>query len=747
MSNWKLNGPFLELFDEENASWVPYCEAFGVREKTVDLLGATQMVTLFVDSATTGLNKKQVPPSALLRQNVLRHMYDLGLQIPDTDDEIAATHEILLESAKQAPVQFTHDRAGFATVDGLQVFLLNTPIGLTGPKATSHHLLQEIFAPRGTLDGWRALMEQEVLGHVPLELALAVGAVAPIAHLLREAHLVTDMPLLALVGPSSGGKTTSIRCSASLWALPTEDGMIDDLNATENAFLETIARNVGLPAFIDETSTGVKPSFNLEQLCYFLPKGKGKKRCNSDGSLKRQLTFSGAVVFTSEDSLLRRMAKNQGLHARLIEFSLEKWTHDAAHAERLTEGCCLNYGTAGPELIKWLLASKDLLPQLFAEEREILTSKLGDLTGVEIRIVKSFALLMVAARALRESLALELHLESVRTLLCEQLCHNRPERDIVTRAYEFLQAYIAENGSKFVQISNKGERLTTTRDVWGHVEYYKGKACIWMPETRFDIIMARAGVHSRRDVLSAFAAKGWIAAFSARHYFRDHNINGCRVNACCIFRPNMPSIYDRLAALPQNARSEDLSKVLHDDQYLQLCSEQAEDDCALISAASGTDKMVFGLLYPSAQGMAFAINKPLSQALQVDKQIFMTSIPSERSIVLSCAPIAEGSLKLGLRRAGNLHVNTRQKIINDVLKTFCIELLLGESLAFFEISVENYKGYPVCVIKLDTDSVFSCVRTAADTWELPDDVIYDNTLTNKSNLDLLLSTDTSDETT
>ena len=49
MSNWKLNGPFLELFDEENASWVPYCEAFGVREKTVDLLGATQMVTLFVD--------------------------------------------------------------------------------------------------------------------------------------------------------------------------------------------------------------------------------------------------------------------------------------------------------------------------------------------------------------------------------------------------------------------------------------------------------------------------------------------------------------------------------------------------------------------------------------------------------------------------------------------------------------------------------------------------------------------------
>jgi hypothetical protein len=253
--------------------------------------------------------------------------------------------------------------------------------------------------------------------------------------------------------------------------------------------------------------------------------------------------------------------------------------------------------------------------------------------------------------------------------------------------------------------------------------------------------MERAGVHSRRDVLSAFASKGWIADFGGRHYFRDHTINGCRVNACCIFRPNMPSIYDRLAALPQNAKSEDLAKVLHDDEFLRRCCEQAEDDRALVTAASETDKLVFGILFPCAQGKAFAINKPLSQALQVDKQIFMTSIPSERSIILSSAPIAEGSLKLGLRRAGNLHVNTRQKVINDVLKTFCIELPLGESLAFFEISVENYKGYPVCVIKLDTDSVFSCVRTAADTWELPDDVIYDDTLTNKSNLDQLLNDD------
>lgn len=638
MSNWKLNGPFLELYDEDNRSWIPYCEAFGVREKTVDLLSTTQMVTLFVDSATTGLSTKQVPPSALLRQNILRNLYDLGLQIPDTDDEVAATHDILLESAKAAPVRFIHDRAGFATIDDQRVFLLNTPIGLSGPKATSRHMLQDVFTPRGTLDGWKALMEREVLGHAPLELALAIGAVAPVAHLLREAHLVMDMPLIALVGPSSGGKTSSLRCAAGFWSLPTEQGMIDDLNTTENAFLETIARNVGLPSFIDETSTGVKPSFNLEQLCYFLPKGKGKKRCNSDGSLKRQLTFSGAVVFTSEDSLLKRMAQNQGLHARLIEFTLEKWTDNAAHAERLTEGCCQNYGTAGPELVKWLLVHEELLPLFFSEEREALTSKLGGLTGVEIRIIKSYALLMVAARALRESLGLALHMDALRTLLCEQLCHNRPERDIITRAYEFLQAYIAENGSKFVQISNKGERLTTTRDVWGQVEYYKGKACIWMPETRFDIIMARAGVHSRRDVLSAFAAKGWIAEFSARHYFRDHNINGCRVNACCIFRPNMPSIYDRLAALPKNARSEDLANVLYDDQYLQRCSEQAEDDCALISAANETDKLVFGLLYPSAQGMAFAINRPLSQALRVDKQIFMTSIPSERSIILSCAP-------------------------------------------------------------------------------------------------------------
>lgn len=745
MSNWRCNGQFLELFDDDTGSWIPYCEAFGVREKTVNLLSNAQMITLFVDSATTGLSTKQVSPSALLRQNVLRYMFDLGLQIPDTDEEVAATHEILLESAKLAPVHFQHDRAGFATIDDQRVFLLNTPIGLTGPKATSHHLLQDVFTPRGTLDGWKALMAQDVLGHVPLELALAIGAVAPVAHLLREAHLVTDMPLIALIGPSSGGKTTSIRCSASLWALPTEQGMIDDLNATENAFLETIARNVGLPSFIDETSTGVKPSFNLEQLCYFLPKGKGKKRCTSDGTLKRQLTFSGAVVFTSEDSLLKRMAKNQGLHARLIEFNLEKWTHDATHAERLAEGCCQNYGAAGPELVKWLLAHEDLLPGLFTKERDLLASKCGNLTGVEIRIIKSFALLMVAARALCESLDLELHMEALRTLLCRQLLHNRPERDLVTRAYAFLQTYIAENGSKFVQISGKGERLTTAKDVWGEVDHYKGQPCLWLSESRFDIIMERAGVHSHRDVLSAFASKGWIADFGDRHYFRDHTINGCPVNACCIFRPNMPSIYDRLAALPQNAKSEDLAKVLHDDPFFRCCCEQMEDDRAFINAASETDKLVFGLLFPCAQGKALAVNGLLSRALRLEKHVFLTVIPDERTILLSCAPIAQGSLKLGLRRVGDLQVNTRQKVINNILKAFNLILNLGEGLAFFEISVDVHKGYPVAVIKLDTDSTLSCVRTTADTWELPDDIVCEDDITSRSNVSMLLSND--DETT
>lgn len=102
-----------------------------------------------------------------------------------------------------------------------------------------------------------------------------------------------------------------------------------------------------------------------------------------------------------------------------------------------------------------------------------------------------------------------------------------------------------------------------------------------------------------------------------------------------------------------------------------------------------------------------------------------------------------------MHRAGNLYVVTRQKVINEILKTFCIELLLGESIAFFEISVENYKGYPVSVIKLDTDSILSCVRASTDTWELPDDITYDddNNLTNKSGLNLLLSDDADDETT
>ena len=190
-----MNGPFLELYDEENSSWVPYCEAFGVRERTVDLLSNTHEITLYVDSAQTGMSTRKVLPSALLRQSVMRVMYDLGLQIPDTDDEATATHEILLETQKQAPVKFIHDRAGFADVDGQQVFLLNVPIGLTGPKAASRHYLQGVFTPCGTLDSWKALMAQEVLGHAPLELALATVAALLIAPSFSAYCVMQELPI------------------------------------------------------------------------------------------------------------------------------------------------------------------------------------------------------------------------------------------------------------------------------------------------------------------------------------------------------------------------------------------------------------------------------------------------------------------------------------------------------------------------------------------------------------------------
>lgn len=723
MADWRINAHYLEVRNPVDGSWAIFCEAFGVEEIHIDLLSGLRTLKLFVDTASSGKYYTEAPRSRLRRNSIMSPLYDLGLSMLDTDEDIPLVQQVLLESEAAAPVRFVHSQLGFVELDGVTFFLLDEPVGLSDPlKSASQYTLRGPMIPCGAFDDWHAMIEAEVLGYAPLELALAIGAVAPVAHLLHKQRAITELPIIALIGLSSTGKTTAMRLAASIWGLPVEgSGIIDDLHTTENAFFETLAGNVGLPSFIDETSA--QPSWDFSRMIYFLPKGRGKRRCSSNGGLHHPKTFTGAVIFTGERSLLEQTEKNTGLQARIIELHLDHWAKDAAHAEQLSEACCQNYGTAAPLLASWLLSNEAALPSIYKTERSNFASLVSAASGVEQRILKIYSMILTAAAILRQALGLDLDLDAIRQLLCDQLVIGRPERDKVALAYETILAEVSKHGSKFLHGKRTDISHPIAADVWGVYGIQKSKPCLWIMAERFNAFLHVAKVFDRNEVLRPFCDRGWLVDFGSRHYFRDHVINGVSAKCCCLLLPDSPSLSERITTLPANASGHKLVTAIHGNSFdATVLSSQSTVDAQLAAAAAEPNKtLVFGLAFPCAQGQAVIINNHLAKALKLSSKAYITVIADDGVLLLSKSPIANTSVKITLSPGpDDCKLNTSISLFNTLLKLSGFDLYTGEGISFFDIHIEPHKGIPMATINFFCDNAISVAHGSINGWELPE---------------------------
>lgn len=377
-----------------------FCEEVSVLQKEENIF--TGLITLVMVLWLNGVKKKFRMERELLNgQRCMREFFGQGLSFIETPENVEAIMDYVLESDKQAPTVYVHDKLGFYTIDNHLVFLGNTMIGhptkqssyrspeLSSPTNASQ---PEKTAPQGTLDAWLTIVNYRVLGNIHLQLALAIGLSAPVAHLLRAAKVIAEVPFWSLIGESSTGKTTALRLMASCWGSPEEsDGLISDFHTTETAFFAML-EGFGIPHLIDEATREMNRDF--APIIYSLSKGADKWRCDTKGIVKARKKFSGVVVISGENSLFEQSTPNLGTYARMVELNLT-WTNDADHARRLSAELRRNYGTAAEPFVKLLLQIQEetpqLLEQLFDTELTKLKTEIGNVSGPEERLLNMYA--------------------------------------------------------------------------------------------------------------------------------------------------------------------------------------------------------------------------------------------------------------------------------------------------------------------------------------------------------------------
>lgn len=501
--NYRIENKRIQVQNIKTGKYYDFCEEVYVRKIFVNLFSDRCNVEICIEKPNRTVHI--IIPRDEVDKNIVKTLRAIDFKLIDTPLHAEMVNTILEDSEKNATYVFTHDRLGFHTLHDEPMFLAYNPIGATNQEiACSEHCLPKMTKPSGTYEAWHDLMTTYALGRPELELALALSAVAPIAHLLTEKNVLDLVPVIAFIGKSSTSKTTTLKMIASVYGAPNlRDGILSNLNATDSAFCELLSNRNGYPTLIDETS--ILPKWDFASTLYNIPTGRSKLRCDSNGNLKETKNYSGCIFLTGEYSLFEQLGcdDNSGIRARLVEFGYQ-WASSAEHAEAIEKGCRENYGTAVYPLIEWLIANQDDLAVAYKKRRKKIKDELAkrapQLTGISERVIKTYALILLGASVVKAALDLELDYAAIKKLLIDHFVANYSDaktekKDPSEQIYDYLMQQVVKNTTYYPP----KEEISDMRTVYGIQDF----GVIWIMSSEFKPMFQAAkkmyGLYYKRD--------------------------------------------------------------------------------------------------------------------------------------------------------------------------------------------------------------------------------------------------------
>lgn len=498
----------------DDDSEVPFCQAVYAKTKYIDLFKGDQSIEYVIHTSELGEVPFEVERGTPGR-NLVRILRRKGLIFPENDEYEKKLSEFLTDSEAEAEISVTYRKLGFHSLDGVQVYLAHHPLGgIDSKKKVATYYRPEITEPCGTMRGWRKCIRSCVLGRPYLELALSMSGLAPISHILREANLVHDVPVISVIGQSSTGKTDCLRTLGSVYGKPTVgNGMIRNMHTTQTGFYAQLGNTYGYPAIWDETTTVHEWDFTGQ--VYLLPTGQNKVRCDSSGEVVSPSTFSGAIFLSGERSLFEQTIGTAGLNARLLELTLP-WTTGQRNAECLELGLCSNYGHAVYPLINFITGHTKWIKERYMTEYHALLSSLKPSTGVDNRILKVHAQIIVSAEVVSKALQLPLNIEGIRNVLKCEFKKPKHNADKIEEAYATLKTYILNNQSKF---ASNISRSMITSSALGYIGMHQGKDAVWLPKKTFENKIQQETNVDLNEISRELSKRGYLYRDSGRHYY------------------------------------------------------------------------------------------------------------------------------------------------------------------------------------------------------------------------------------
>jgi len=447
-----------------------------------------------------------------------------GLSVAKVREYDVTLTEVLFETEMTANVEYNHEALGFRRFNNKLIFF--------GKEALTKHLVsnysrKEKLSSRGSFEEWREGLVPFLKRKQELILALAMGVSAPVVALLNIAGEIDETPIWALIGLSSTGKSTAIKCSASAWGVPSLHGAIDSFLGTENGLYSALANKNGFPHYLDESSA---QSWDFSRAIYKISLSSEGVKSNPDGSPKIPREWMTSVTLTGEKSILTQTNGNGGLFARIVEFNLT-WTEEGSFSDDLLRHINKNHGTASKVLIETLkrLGKKDLV-QSYHRCIQELKEKFKSKSGVYERITKKLAILLLSVEIAGFAWNLPVDRKKILEMLSKTYEENSPRIDKIDNAYEALLSYIANNKKLFPK---KGEGIEYFSSS-GVIETMDNRPCVWIDDSVFSELLNENGISATDNVLHIMKDRHMIKYFTDR-FRKKHSVSGIDIKCVCVF--------------------------------------------------------------------------------------------------------------------------------------------------------------------------------------------------------------------
>lgn len=445
-------------------------------------------------------------PRKELTENGVMELLEYGVQV--TKQDCKALLVSIFNQESSAPAKCYHEKLGFHSINNQLIFLGKRAKGI---KSTYCGDLK--IGSHGDYTVWKNLVKEEVLGHVPMELALAVGGSGIVVDYLRRTIPLENV-IFHAIGDSSTGKTCSALLAVSCCAAPSFSGesTVHNFADTVNSLLNSIPSS--FTTLIDE---GSLCHYNCSNLLYSLAMGKEKARLTKDFERKDSASFANTIIITSERSLLNTTDEFSGLLVRNIEIMGEVWTKSAESADRIRSVIENNYGFLASKIANYILEfeeenSNDIFELFdywvtcFVEDAK----ENGYYNHLTERASKQYAIIMVSVNLIEQVMEIELQEDKIfQFLIDHSLVRDVNKADIGQRAMDYFLQYVQSHFSQFITEKNdefiptvclgrieKKFRAVTLKN--GSISNKR----IYVSDIVFEKILQEGGFQDKRIVLS-----------------------------------------------------------------------------------------------------------------------------------------------------------------------------------------------------------------------------------------------------